>query len=163
MMSEKGFLKEYTEKRQFDKTPEPVPEVRDTGLRRFVVQEHHASRLHWDFRLEMDGVLKSWAVPKGPPEESGVRRLAVQTEDHPVGYIDFEGEIEEGQYGAGSVMIWDTGTYDLEERDEKKLVFVLRGERLSGGYVLVHTGDDNWLMLKRKHDSVSGQEESDRA
>jgi DNA ligase D-like protein (predicted 3'-phosphoesterase) len=149
-MPDTDALREYSEKRRFDQTAEPEPEVEDTGLHRFVVQEHHASRLHWDFRLEMDGVLKSWAVPKGPPEVSNVRRLAVQTEDHPIAYIDFEGEIAEGQYGAGSVRIWDQGTYDLEERDEKKLVFVLRGGRLSGGYVLVNTNEDNWLMLKRK-------------
>ena len=117
---------------------------------RFVVQEHHASHLHWDFRLEMDGVLKSWAVPKGMPEQPGVRRLAIQTEDHPLDYIDFEGEIAEGLYGAGTVTIWDRGTYDLEERDPKKLVFVLFGERLKGGYVLVHTREDQWLLFKRK-------------
>lgn len=143
-------LREYAEKRQFDQTPEPEPEVVDTGLNRFVVQEHHASRLHWDFRLEMDGVLKSWAVPKGPPETPGVRRLAVRTEDHPIGYIDFEGEIAEGQYGAGTVKIWDHGTFDLEKENEKTLEIVLHGDRLSGGYVLVHTDADNWLMLKRK-------------
>ncbi len=149
-MSDTDSLREYAEKRHFEKTPEPEPEIEDTGLHRFVVQEHHASHLHWDFRLEMDGVLKSWAVPKGPPEVPGVRRLAVQTEDHPIGYIDFEGEIEEGQYGAGSVKIWDHGTYDLEERDAKKLVIVLHGERLNGGYALIHTGDGNWLLLKRR-------------
>ncbi len=149
-MSDNDSLREYAEKRRFDQTPEPEPEVVDTGMHRFVVQEHHASHLHWDFRLEMDGVLKSWAVPKGPPEVPGVRRLAVQTEDHPIGYIDFEGEIAEGQYGAGSVKIWDRGTYDLDERDSKKLVFVLHGERLTGGYVLVNTNADNWLMFKRK-------------
>lgn len=149
-MSTSDSLREYAEKRQFDQTPEPEPEVVDTGLRRFVVQEHHASHLHWDFRLEMDGVLKSWAVPKGPPEVPGVRRLAVETEDHPVSYIDFEGEIAEGQYGAGSVKIWDHGTYDLDERYANKLVLLLHGERLSGGYVLVHTRDRQWIMLKRK-------------
>ena len=118
--------------------------------RRFVVQEHHASHLHWDFRLEMDDVLKSWAVPKGPPEQPGVRRLTIQVEDHPVSYIAFEGEIEEGHYGAGTVTVWDSGTYDLEERDPKKLVFTLHGERLKGGYVLVHTREDQWILLKRK-------------
>ena len=119
-------------------------------MSRFVVQEHHASHLHWDFRLEMDGVLKSWAVPKGPPEQPGIRRLAVQTEDHPVDYIGFEGEITEGQYGAGTVKIWDRGTYDLEDRDEDKLVFELHGARLQGGYALVHTRENQWILLKRK-------------
>ena len=149
-MARTESLREYAEKREFSKTSEPGPEIKETGERRFVVQEHHSSHLHWDFRLEMDGVLKSWAVPKGPPDAPGVRRLAVETEDHPVDYIDFEGEIEEGQYGAGTVKIWDHGLYDLDERDEKKLVFVLHGERLDGGYVLVHTNADNWLFLKRK-------------
>lgn len=145
-----GSLEEYREKRKFDETPEPEPKEERTGLSRFVVQEHHASHLHWDFRLEMDGVLASWAVPKGMPEEPGTKRLAVRTEDHPVSYIDFAGEIPEGQYGAGSVKIWDKGTYDMKEKDEKKMVFDLDGNRLSGGYVLVHTGGKNWLLFKRK-------------
>lgn len=117
---------------------------------RFVVQEHHASTHHWDFRLELDGVLKSWAVPKGPPEQPGIRRLAVQTEDHPLEYIDFEGRIPEGQYGAGDVKIWDSGTYELEEREPDKYIFTLHGNRLSGGYALIHTKEDNWILLKKK-------------
>lgn len=141
-------LEEYKEKRDFDKSPEPAGEVRDTGASRFVVQEHHASRLHWDFRLEMDGVLKSWAVPKGPPEEPTVRRLAVQVEDHPVDYIDFAGVIPDG-YGKGTVYIWDHGTYQLEERREDRLAFELRGERLKGPYLLLRTKDENWLLMKR--------------
>ena len=149
MTSEKP-LSEYSGKTDPRKTPEPRAEAKETGMHRFVVQEHHASHLHWDFRLEMDGVLKSWAVPKGPPEEAGVRRLAVQVEDHPVEYIDFEGEIEEGEYGAGQVKIWDSGTFDLQERDDKKLIFVLHGRRLEGGYALIHTREKQWIVLKRK-------------
>ncbi|MHC4253262.1 MAG: DNA polymerase ligase N-terminal domain-containing protein, partial [Planctomycetota bacterium] len=98
---------------------------------RFVVQEHHATRLHWDFRLEMDGVLKSWAVPKGPPEEGGVKRLAVQVDDHPLDYIDFQGVIEEG-YGAGTVEIWDSGTYDVIKQEDKVLVIDIHGRRMQG-------------------------------
>lgn len=142
-------LEEYNRKRDFERTPEPVGEVRPGSGNRFVVQEHHASRLHWDFRLEMDGVLKSWAVPKGPPEEPNVRRLAVQVEDHPVDYIDFAGVIPEG-YGAGTVYIWDRGTYELEERQEDRLAFALNGERLQGKYLLLRTKDQNWLLMKRK-------------
>lgn len=143
-------LEEYRRRRDFQRTPEPAGDVVESGLRRFVVQRHQATHLHYDFRLELDGVLKSWAVPKGPPEEPGVRRLAVHVEDHPVDYIDFAGVIPEG-YGAGTVEIWDRGTYRLIERTEDKLVFDLRGERLSGIYSLVHTrGPKDWLLLKRK-------------
>ncbi len=119
---------------------------------RFVVQEHHARRLHWDFRLEMDGVLKSWAVPKTPPTKPGVRRLAVAVEDHKLDYIDFEGTIPEGEYGAGSVEIWDRGTYEIESKKSEKLVFELHGERMSGRYTLVHftDKDENWLLFKTK-------------
>jgi bifunctional non-homologous end joining protein LigD len=140
-------LEEYREKRDFARTPEPAPEVKDSGRRRFVVQEHHASRLHYDFRLEMDGVLKSWAVPKGPPEQPRVRRLAVQVEDHPVDYVDFAGVIPEG-YGAGTVEIWDHGSYELLERKEDRLEFNLAGERLQGTYLLLHTDGKNWLLMK---------------
>ena len=116
---------------------------------RFVVQEHHASRLHWDFRLEMDGVLKSWAVPKTPPTKPGVRRLAVAVEDHDLDYIDFEGTITEGEYGAGSVEIWDRVTYEIESKKPEKLVFELHDERMSGRYILVHftDKDENWLLF----------------
>ena len=119
---------------------------------RFVVQKHDASRLHWDFRLEMDGVLKSWAVPKEPPTSPGVRRLAVAVEDHDLGYIGFEGTILEGKYGAGTVQIWDRGTYELESRRPDKLVFELHGERMKGRYTLVHFTDkaENWLLFKTK-------------
>jgi DNA ligase D-like protein (predicted 3'-phosphoesterase) len=117
---------------------------------RFVVQKHHAARLHYDFRWEMEGVLKSWAVPKEPPTESGIRRLAVEVDDHPVSYIDFEGDIGEGLYGAGQVEIWDSGEYELQMAEPDLLTFTLRGNRLQGQYALVHTTAANWLLLKRK-------------
>ena len=117
----------------------------------FVVQEHHARRLHWDLRLEMDGVLKSWAVPKGIPTEPGVRRLAIQTEDHPLEYADFEGVIPEGHYGAGEVRIWDRGEYELLERTPDKITFVAKGERMRGKYALIRMrGSDNWLLVKAR-------------
>ena len=117
---------------------------------RFVVQRHQATHLHYDFRLEMDNVLKSWAVPKEPPSQPGIRRLAVEVEDHPLSYIDFEGLIPEGMYGAGKVEIWDKGTYILKNRSENKIEFTLQGEKLSGNYVLVRfRGDKNWLLIKK--------------
>ncbi len=118
---------------------------------RFVVQKHDATRLHHDFRLEMDGVLKSWAVPKEPPTEAGVKRLAVEVEDHELSYIDFEGTIPEGKYGAGTVEIWDKGTYTLKHRSKDKLVFTLHGQKLNGDYTLIRfKADKNWLLLKNK-------------
>ena len=112
------------------------------------MQEHHARRLHWDFRLELDGVLKSWAVPKGPPTESGVKRLAVEVEDHPLDYFGFEGQIPEGEYGAGTVSVWDQGTYDLELREPRKYHVWLKGKKLKGDYRLINFKDRNWLMYK---------------
>jgi len=141
-------LKKYQEKRKFSVTSEPKGKIEKTGQSRFVVQEHHASHLHYDFRLEMDGVLKSWAVPKGPPEVAGVKRLAVAVEDHPVGYIDFEGEIPEGQYGAGIVKIWDKGKFILKSREPKVMKFELLGKRLKGDYALVNFRGKNWLLYK---------------
>ena len=146
-------LEEYRRKRKFGKTPEPEGGVGTGEGNRFVVQKHQASHLHYDFRLEMAGALKSWAVPKGVPEAPGVRRLAVQTEDHPVEYIDFVGTIPEGEYGAGTVEIWDKGTYRLDKKSAGEIEFSLEGEKLSGAYVLVHTDGKNWLLLKRKSKS----------
>ncbi|MEM2466605.1 MAG: DNA polymerase ligase N-terminal domain-containing protein [Candidatus Bathyarchaeia archaeon] len=118
---------------------------------RFVVQHHRATRLHYDFRLEMDGVLKSWAIPKEPPVQPGVRKLAVIVEDHPLSYIDFEGAIPEGMYGAGKVEIWDKGTYILKSRSANKIEFTLYGEKMKGDYVLVMLkGNKNWLLIKKK-------------
>ncbi|MDD4874412.1 MAG: DNA polymerase ligase N-terminal domain-containing protein [Dehalococcoidales bacterium] len=117
---------------------------------RFVVHEHHATHLHYDFRLEMEGVLKSWAVPKGIPVEPGIKRLAVQVEDHPLEYIDFIGQIPRGQYGAGTVGIWDRGEYELKKHLKDRLEVMLKGEILQGNYVLIHTGSKNWLLFKRK-------------
>jgi len=123
------------------------------------VQKHAASTLHYDFRLELPEdisggkvVLKSWAVPKGVPTEKGIKRLAITTEDHPVGYLDFAGEIPEGEYGAGTVEIWDTGTFELKNREEDRYEFVLHGEKLTGAYALIHPAKfktNNWLLLKK--------------
>ena len=115
---------------------------------RFLVQEHHSRRLHWDFRLELDGVLKSWAVPKGPPTEPGIKRLAVQVEDHPLSYYGFEGVIPEGQYGAGEVKVWDKGFYILELREPRKYHVLLNGRKLKGDYRLINFKDKNWLIFK---------------
>jgi len=117
----------------------------------YVIQKHQATHLHWDLRLEMDGVLKSWAVPKEPPTEKGVKRLAVSVEDHPLEYADFEGTIPEGQYGAGTVEIWDKGTYRLIDRKPHKIVFEINGKRLKGKYCLLKfKGEKNWLFFKTK-------------
>jgi len=167
----KGKLSEYSAKRAFDATPEPAPKANDadSGPLLFVVQQHSARRLHYDFRLECDGVLKSWAVPKGPSLDRGEKRLAVQTEDHPYDYASFEGVIPPKQYGAGEVIVWDCGVYSPDEggtsfhdrvRAERevrdglakgKLSFLLRGEKLKGSFALVRTKDANtWLLIKHK-------------
>jgi len=143
-------LEQYKEKRSFEKTPEPEGKIVNDKRNRFVVQRHQARQLHYDFRLEMEGVLKSWAVPKGVPLEPGIKRLAVQVEDHPVEYIDFSGDIPDGQYGAGTVKIWDSGRYEIDNEESGYFGITLYGEKLSGGYVLVHTNKKNWLMIKRK-------------
>jgi bifunctional non-homologous end joining protein LigD len=146
-------LEEYKAKRDFQRTREPEGKQGEGEDGIFVVQEHHATHLHYDFRLALDGVLKSWAVPKGVPEEPKVRKLAVQTEDHPLDYADFEGSIPKGEYGAGEVRIWDKGSFQLKEREPDKLVFALMGERLKGTYALVRfkgreKQTKNWLIMK---------------
>jgi DNA ligase D-like protein (predicted 3'-phosphoesterase) len=144
-------LKEYQRKRDFQKTTEPTGEVTLSERRIYVIQKHAATHLHFDLRLEMDGVLKSWAIPKEPPTALGVKRLAVQVEDHPVDYASFEGAIPEGEYGAGTVEIWDKGTYKLIDRKEDKLIVEIDGAKLSGVYVLVRFKDKkNWLFFKKK-------------
>ena len=146
-------LEEYKKMRDFAKSPEPLGSARKNAGNIFVVQEHDASHLHYDLRLEIDGVLRSWAVPKEPPEKEGIRRLAIQTEDHPVEYADFEGTIPEGMYGAGTVKIWDKGEFILEEEKQDRLLFELKGRKLIGRYALIKTkfkGKDSWLFFKRK-------------
>lgn len=143
-------LTEYRRKRDPGRTPEPVPApgavTEDQAASSFVVQEHHARALHWDFRLERDGILVSWAVPKGLPMDPKTNHLAVQTEDHPLDYADFAGTIPAGEYGGGSVSIWDRGTYLLEKWTRDEVKFVLSGQRVSGRYVLIRTGGKNWIM-----------------
>ena len=162
-----GRLSTYHGKRNFRKTPEPKGRVARGGTKlRFVVQKHRASTLHYDFRLEADGVLKSWAEPKGPPRTMADKRLAVPTEDHPLSYVHFEGVIPPGEYGAGTVEIWDTGAYEnLTEKNGRSvspgrairtghIAFKLDGDRLRGRYALTRTGKDGkrerWLLVKMK-------------
>jgi len=171
-------LEEYKRKRRFEDTPEPPPKVEKKSGHRFVVQKHDATRLHYDFRLEMDGVLKSWAVPKGPSLDPADKRLAMQVEDHPVSYFDFEGTIPAGNYGAGAVIVWDVGTWEplspipvkgkfipgtaaearemLQKGDFK---FRLHGQRLKGDFALIHikgrrpgSKGTEWLLIKKKDD-----------
>ena len=152
-----GSLSTYKKKRRFNKTPEPGPERKSTKSGRlFVVQKHRATRLHYDFRLELDGVLKSWAVPKGPSLDPTVKRLAMQVEDHPVDYANFEGVIPEGEYGGGTVMVWDQGTYQPESKDTAaalsngELKFSLNGKKLNGSWALVRTHERQWLLIKHR-------------
>ncbi len=144
-------LKEYQDKRNFEKTTEPKSKVSSDLGNIYLVQKHYASHLHYDLRLEMDGTLKSWAVPKEPPVAPGVKRLAVQVEDHPLDYANFEGTIPEGEYGAGKVEIWDKGTYALVDRKEDKLIVEINGQKLKGAYVLVRLkSGKNWIFFKKK-------------
>lgn len=152
-------LTEYRRKRNFRKTAEPAPKVDRQNRHRFVIQKHDATRLHYDFRLELGGTLKSWAVPKGLPLKHGDKRLAVHVEDHPVSYIAFEGTIPKGQYGGGTVMLWDEGTFEtddphpLKTLEQGKLHFTLRGKKLKGAWYLVRLRDgDEWLIIRGGED-----------
>ncbi|HUE73355.1 MAG TPA: DNA ligase D [Pirellulaceae bacterium] len=168
-------LAEYRRKRNFDTTPEPTGKATKRRPRqplKFVVQKHAARRLHYDFRLELDGVLVSWAVPKGPSLDPNERRLAVHVEDHPLDYGDFEGRIPEGEYGAGEVVVWDRGTWTPDGDPRKdlrrgRLEFHLKGQKLTGGWRLVRLsggkddGKDNWLLIKRNDESARDRREID--
>src|SRR5437588_912273 len=157
------LLKKYRTMRDFGATPEPSGgKPKRTHLPIFVIQKHQASRLHYDFRLEMEGVLKSWAVPKGPSYDPAVKRLAMMTEDHPYDYADFEGVIPAGNYGAGNVIVWDNGTFELTEPDDGvkgirqgKLAFKMYGKKMFGEWALVKIKGrspkgNEWLLLKHR-------------
>jgi DNA ligase D-like protein (predicted 3'-phosphoesterase) len=168
-------LSRYRTKRDFTRTPEPPARAGRARKRpRFVIQQHDATAMHYDFRLEADGVLKSWAVPKGPSTDPRDKRLAMPTEDHPIAYGNFEGVIPEGEYGAGPVIVWDAGTYrNLTERDGREVPmgealrrghakFWLEGTKLRGGYALTRTpvgggGRDKWLLVKLKDEEADAR------
>lgn len=169
-------LEKYNEKRDFDRTKEPKGELhKSKGALQFVVQKHKASHLHYDFRLEIGGVLVSWAVPKGPSADPSDRRLAVHVENHPMDYLHFEGTIPAGEYGGGTVMVWDTGTYHTEGNEDIKkddslmqkqiedgsIKIVLEGTKMKGAWHLVKMKGDqkNWLLMKSRSDSDSNEKE----
>jgi bifunctional non-homologous end joining protein LigD len=143
-----GGIDEYNRKRDFESTPEPRGRRarKKSDAPRFVVQEHHARSLHWDLRLERDGVLVSWAVPKGIPTDPKRNNLAVHTEDHPLEYLTFEGDIPQGEYGGGAMRVWDRGTYDTEKFDDREVMVTFHGERVRGKYVLFQTRGDQWMI-----------------
>jgi DNA ligase D-like protein (predicted 3'-phosphoesterase) len=148
-------LEKYKSKRKFDKTTEPEGKLKKSaGKLIYVIQRHQARNLHFDLRLEHDGVLKSWAVPKEPPQKEGEKRLAVAVEDHPIDYANFSGKIPEGQYGAGTVEIWDKGSYEAEKWNEKEIIVDVHGKKLRGKYVLIKTNfggsKNSWLFFKKK-------------
>jgi len=174
-----GGLARYEEKRDFGRTPEPG--ARDVNLDwatarpLFVIQKHAASNLHYDFRIEVEGVLRSWAVPKGPSTEPSVKRLAIPTEDHPLSYADFEGVIPEDEYGGGTVLVWDRGSYRnlkdpgdegekpkpvAEQLEEGHATVWLDGEKISGGYALIRTSegdDERWLLIKMRDEEADAR------
>jgi DNA ligase D-like protein (predicted 3'-phosphoesterase) len=173
----KDKLEEYKRKRNFAKTTEPGDEAVEFDWAEsrpiFVIQKHQASTLHYDFRIEVDGVLKSWAVPKGPSTDPSEKRLAIPTEDHPLGYADFEGVIPEDEYGGGTVMVWDRGTYrNLKEQEQGDppsvgkqiedghVTIWLEGEKICGGYALIRTGKGakaRWLLIKMDDDEADAR------
>jgi DNA ligase D-like protein (predicted 3'-phosphoesterase) len=171
-MASDDTLDDYRAQRDLDATPEPSADgASDRDKPIFVIQKHNASTLHYDFRLEVDGVLKSWAVPKGPSTDPSEKRLAMPTEDHPLGYADYEGVIPEGQYGAGTVLVWDYGSYRNlraekdddgttmpEALDEGKVEVWLEGEKLRGGYALIQMqGGERWLLIKMDDDEADAR------
>lgn len=148
-------LIQYLKKRNFEKTQEPKEKKEKSSSKksslRYMIHEHHAKNHHWDLRLEMEGVLKSWAVPKIPPTEKETKRLAIQVEDHPIEYATFHGIIPEGNYGAGEVKIWDKGNYELIEKTPTKIIIEIHGKKLKGKYCLIKTNFANkksWLFFK---------------
>src|SRR6187431_2084370 len=158
-------LEEYKRKRNFRSTPEPEGKVKKVKGQSFVIQKHAATRLHYDFRLEMEGVLRSWAVPKGPSLDPAEKRLAVHVEDHPIDYGGFEGVIPEGEYGGGTVIVWDRGTWEplgdaAEDYRQGKLKFRLHGKKLHGAWMLVrmkprpNERGENWLLFKERDDEA---------
>jgi len=171
-MPSSDALSKYRQKRDFRRTSEPPGGKTGSSEKPlFVIQKHVASNLHYDLRLEMEGVLKSWAVPKGPSTDPREKRLAPPTEDHPLDYADFEGVIPEGEYGAGTILVWDTGTYRnlrLEKKDDGqsmaeshtdgKIEVWLKGRKIKGGYALIRTGnDDRWLLVKMDDDEADAR------
>lgn len=178
MSSNRDRLRQYRNRRDFAKSPEPPGNERRAFRKRgnpiFVIQQHAARSMHFDFRLEIDGALVSWAVPKGPSTDPRDRRLAVRTEDHPLTYADFEGVIPEGEYGAGRVIVWDAGPYRNLRRDKAgdgpdmatalrdgRLEVWIEGSKLRGGYALIHAkpgGDEqNWLLIKMKDEGADAR------
>jgi len=175
-MAKKDPLARYREKRDFRKTSEPSGKKKSRKGKKeriFVIQKHDASNLHYDFRLEVEGVLKSWAVPKGPSTDPGEKRMAIPTEDHPLDYADFEGVIPEDEYGAGTVMVWDIGPYRnlrgakennkksmKESHAEGKIEVWLEGKKIRGGYALIKTSkgkDERWLLIKMKDEKADAR------
>lgn len=169
MSSEDKDIDKYNEKRDLDKSGEPEAKKSGSDQQRFSFQKHDAQNLHYDFRLECDGVLKSWAIPKGPSTDPSEKRLAIRTEDHPVDYLTFEGKIPEDEYGAGPVLLWDQGTFEnITEKDGEKqalkealddghFLVKLKGEKIKGGYAMTHTDNDRWLFVKMDDDKADAR------